>query len=71
MTTVTLPVTMATVDVREVMTRVPITEVIGHYGVMGMLAQVHGMVRDEFLLTRISDERICDYLIRRGFNIEM
>lgn len=61
----------AVVDSREVLNQIPIHEVVNHYSAIQLFIYTRHMVSNELVLNQVPDEVICDYLIGRGFNVEM
>lgn len=66
-----MPSSPILVDSRQVLVLTPVSEVVNFFTPVGLVEQVKLMHGSELILSRISDEEICDYLIRLGYNVEM
>lgn len=68
---ISLPAIEASVDIRGVLNRIPLQEVMNYHPPLNVLNAVKMQIGSEGVLETFSDEMLCDCLISRGYNIEM
>jgi len=61
----------AVVDSRLILNQISADEVINHYSPTTLFIYIRPQLDNTFVLNQVPTEAICDYLIDRGFNVEM